>query len=134
MSWIHEYPACIHCRDIAAIRDFYVSHFSAAIVLDLGWYLSLDLPGCRQPLRFLSLRDDWVSLNRPGQTYNIEVADVDHELRRLRAADLRAVTGVQSFGWGDRAFYVADPAGVLLYIYSAGQPSPEILECIRKYG
>ena len=30
--------------------------------------------------------------------------------------------------WGDRAFTVRDPNGVLLYIYSEREPSPEFKE------
>jgi len=133
MSWVHEYPACIFCRSTAPVRSFYTEYFAAEVVLDLGWYLSLNIPGCTQMLRFVALREEWVALNRHGQTYNIEVADVDREVERLRSRNLKSVSAVQNYHWGDRAFYVADPAGVLLYVHSEGQLSSEILECIRKY-
>ena len=58
-------------------------------------------------------------------TYNFSVSDVDAEFQLLTSAGLAPVMPLEDHPWGDRGFAVQDPNGVVLYIYSEREPSPE---------
>ena len=135
MSWIHEYPPCVFSTRIQATRKFYTAYFAAEIALDLGWYLSLDIPGCTQRLRFV---DTTVVTshepNRPGLTYNIAVDRVDEFAATLQTRGVRLLSPLQTFVWGDRGGVIGDPNGILLYLFSEAEPSPEFLHTVARYG
>ena len=63
--------------------------------------------------------------NPAGLTYNFSVSDVDAEFKSLVDSGLVAIMPLEDHLWGDRGFAVQDPNGVVLYIYSDREPSPE---------
>jgi uncharacterized glyoxalase superfamily protein PhnB len=63
--------------------------------------------------------------NLTGLTYNFAVSDIDAEFKSLTASGLVPVMPLEDHPWGDRGFAVQDPNGVILYIYSEREPSPE---------
>jgi len=60
-----------------------------------------------------------------GLTYNLCVAEVDAEFAALTAAGLVPLMPLEDHPWGDRGFAVQEPNGIVLYIYSEREPSPE---------
>ena len=68
---------------------------------------------------------DQPTCNPTGLTYNFSVSDVDAEFQSLVASGLVAVMSLEDHPWGDRGFAVQDPNGIVQYIYSEREPSPE---------
>jgi uncharacterized glyoxalase superfamily protein PhnB len=133
MSWIHEYPPCLVSTDIPATRAFYQTHFGAEVILDLGWYLRISVPGCLQALCFITPLNGAPHGNRRGLTFPVEVADAGRVFRTLRERGETIAAPLRDHPWGDRAFFLQDPNGVLLYIWSEGTIPAAVLECIRRY-
>jgi uncharacterized glyoxalase superfamily protein PhnB len=121
---VHSISACIATTQVAESRDFYVRHFGAKLTFDCGWYVNLEF-GQGASLQFMAPRPGQPACDPAGLTYNFRVADVDAECRSLTAAGLAVVMPLEDHPWGDRAFAVQDPNGVVLYIYSEREPDPE---------
>ena len=115
---------CIITAKVEESRDFYVKHFGARLTFDCGWYVNLEF-GKGASLQFMAPQPDQPSCNPAGLTYNFNVADVDAEFQLLTASGLVAVMPLEDHLWGDRGFAVQDPNGIVLYIYSEREPSPE---------
>ena len=124
------YPV-ICTTDVAAVRDFYVSHFDFAVVFDSGWYVSLRREG--DPAYELAVLDsshptipDGFRNPAAGLLLNFEVDDVDAEFDRLvTRGGLTPQLTLRSEDFGQRHFIVADPAGVLIDVITEIPPSEE---------
>jgi catechol 2,3-dioxygenase-like lactoylglutathione lyase family enzyme len=127
------YP--VICTDqVAATRDFYVTHFDFTVAFDSGWYVSLRRDG--EPAYELAV----VEATHPtvpeasrrtvaGLLLNFEVDDVDAEHHRLvEVAGLIPAKTLRSEEFGQRHFILADPAGVLIDIITEIEPAPEFAE------
>ena len=68
-----------------------------------------------------------------GIILSFEVADVDAEFVRLKAAGVRILEELRDKAWGERSFVINDPNGVHVYIYKAIPPTPEYQEVFDKY-
>ena len=68
-----------------------------------------------------------------GIILSFEVADVDAEFARLKAAGVRILEELRDKPWGERSFVINDPNGVHVYIYKAIPPTPEYQEVFDKY-
>ena len=68
-----------------------------------------------------------------GIILSFEVADVDAEFARLKAAGVRILEEIRDKAWGERSFVINDPNGVHVYIYKAIPPTPEYQEVFDKY-
>ena len=115
---------CIITAKVEESRDFYVKHFGARLTFDCGWYVNLEF-GKGASLQFMAPQPDQPSCNPASLTYNFNVADVDAEFQLLTASGLVAVMPLEDHPCGDRGFAVQDPNGIVLYIYSEREPSPE---------
>ena len=60
-----------------------------------------------------------------GMILSFEVADVDAEYTRLKAAGAIICEELKDKPWGERSFVINDPNGVHLYIYKAIPPTPD---------
>jgi catechol 2,3-dioxygenase-like lactoylglutathione lyase family enzyme len=117
--------------DVAAVADFYRTHFGFATTFAADWYVSLardDDPG--RELAILDYTHPTVpeAYRRPaaGVLLNFEVEDVDAEYERLvKRAGLQPVLDLRSEDFGQRHFIVADPAGVLVDVITPIEPSAE---------
>jgi len=69
----------------------------------------------------------------PGQgiTFSIRVADADAECARLRARGVPIVQEPADMPWGARAFVIADPNGVVLYVAHPIPAAVEFAACVR---
>ena len=68
-----------------------------------------------------------------GIIQSFEVADVDAEFARLKAAGVRIQEELRDKPWGERSFVINDPNGVHVYIYKAIPPTPEYQNVFDKY-
>jgi catechol 2,3-dioxygenase-like lactoylglutathione lyase family enzyme len=124
------YPV-IATTDVAAVRDFYVTHFEFAVVFDSGWYVSLRREG--EPAYELAVLDsshptipEGYRNPAAGLLLNFEVDDVDAEYERLvERAGLPPKLTLRSEDFGQRHFIIADPAGVLVDVITEIPPSEE---------
>jgi uncharacterized glyoxalase superfamily protein PhnB len=115
---------CITTTKIEESRDFYVKHFGARIAFDCGWYVNLEF-GKGASLQFMAPQPEQTPCNPAGLTYNFCVSDVDAEHRLLVSSGMATIMPIEDPPWGDRGFAVQDPNGIVLYIYSVRDPSPE---------
>lgn len=115
---------CITTDKVEESRDFYVRHLGAKVTFDCGWYVNLEL-GPDASIQFMTPQPGQPVCNPAGLMYNFSVTDVDAEFRTLAASGLTAVMPLEDHPWGDRGFAVQDPNGIMLYIYSEREPSPE---------
>lgn len=115
---------CIITSKVDESRDFYLKHFAAKLSFDCGWYINLEF-GNGSSLQFMAPQAEQVACNPTGLTYNFCVADVDAEHQQLVSSGLVPVMPLEDHPWGDRGFAVQDPNGIVLYIYSEREPSPE---------
>ncbi|MBC3831882.1 VOC family protein [Undibacterium amnicola] len=115
---------CIITSKVDESRDFYLKHFAAKLSFDCGWYINLEF-GNGSSLQFMAPQAEQVACNPTGLTYNFCVNDVDAEHQQLVSSGLVPVMPLEDHPWGDRGFAVQDPSGIVLYIYSEREPSPE---------
>ena len=116
---------CITTAKVEESRDFYVQHFGAKVTFDCGWYVNLEFGSKSSSLQFIAPQPNQPLCNPAGLTYNFSVSDVDAEHQSLTSAGLVAVMPLEDHPWGDRGFAIQDPNGIVLYIYSEREPSPE---------
>lgn len=115
---------CIITSKVDESRDYYLKHFAAKLSFDCGWYINLEF-GNGSSLQFMAPQPEQVACNPTGLTYNFCVNDVDAEHQQLVSSGLVAIMPLEDHPWGDRGFAVQDPNGIVLYIYSEREPSPE---------
>lgn len=129
MKLASYYPV-IACADPAATRDFYVRYFGFTVAYDSGWYFHLlQANDPRVNLGILEAGHDSVpqGYRKPvrGLLLNFEVADVDAEHARLKAAGLPILLSLRDEPWGQRHFIVSDPNGVMIDVIKPIPPAPE---------
>jgi uncharacterized glyoxalase superfamily protein PhnB len=115
---------CIITSKVDESRDYYLKHFAAKLSFDCGWYINLEFEN-GSSLQFMAPQPEQVACNPVGLTYNFCVEDVDAEHQQLVSSGLVPIMPLEDHPWGDRGFAVQDPNGIVLYIYSEREPSPE---------
>lgn len=121
---VYSLSPCITTTKVEESRDFYVKYFGAKVTFDCGWYVNLEF-GQGASLQFMAPQPNQPLCNSAGLTYNFCVSDVDAEFGSLTGAGLVAIMAMEDHPWGDRGFAVQDPNGIVLYIFSVREPSPE---------
>ena len=121
---INSLSPCITTTKVEESREFYVKHFGANVTFDCGWYVNLEFEGGAS-VQFMAPQNDQPACNPTGLMYNFSVSDVDAEYQSLTASGLVAIMPIEDHPWGDRGFAVQDPNGIVLYVYSERDPSPE---------
>jgi catechol 2,3-dioxygenase-like lactoylglutathione lyase family enzyme len=109
---------------INASRDFYQKYLGARLIFDCGWFINLEF-GKGLSVQFMEPQGDQPACVTSGLTYNFCVEDVDAEYQRLIESGLVPDNKPEDHPWGDRGFSIEDPNGIMLYIYSDREPSPE---------
>lgn len=123
---------CITTNRVEESRDFYVKYLGAAISFDCGWYVSVEFGQRSASLQFMAPQPGQNLCNTSGLTYNFCVADVDSEYQELLLSGVAIAMPLEDHPWGDRGFAITDPNGVILYIYSDREPSPEFQQYVKK--
>jgi len=115
---------------VAATSDFYKTHFGFRTLFESDWYIHLQ--SVENPaVNFGILDFNHESIPMPGRgrlggaLLSFEVADVDGEYARLKAADVPMLLDLRDEAFGQRHFIVADPGGVLVDIIKPIPPTAE---------
>ena len=129
---VRDISACITTNKLESTRSFYIEHLGARVTFDCGWYISLEFGERGASLQFMTPQHGEVLCNPEGLTYNLHVEDVDMECARMQASGITPIMPITDHPWGDRAFTVQDPNGILLYIYTEREPSAGFKEFYKK--
>ena len=126
---VRDISACITTDRLEETRAFYIKHLGARVTFDCGWYINLEFGERGACLQFMKPQHGEALCAPAGLTYNLHVEDVDMECARILASGIEPIMPITDHPWGDRAFSIQDPNGVLLYIYTVrfhGSASTEI--------
>ncbi|MCR9142286.1 MAG: VOC family protein [bacterium] len=133
------YPV-IGTTDVAQTTEFYTTHFPFEKTFEADWYVSLIWKDGQRneadPANQLAILDSShptvpEGFRKPmqgGLILNFEVADVDAEYNRLKAAGLQLHLDIRSEDWGQRHFITSDPNGVLIDLIQLIPPSEEFAQ------
>jgi len=120
MSLLHPKTAntILYCRAWEATVAFYRDRLHLPITYASDWFVEFELtPGAR-----LSIADERratiQSSGGAGITLTFEVDDADAAWQTLHAAGI-AVGAVKDHAWGARVFYLRDPEGHRLEVWSS---------------
>jgi catechol 2,3-dioxygenase-like lactoylglutathione lyase family enzyme len=124
------YPV-VMTNDVSGSKAFYTTHFPFRVTFDSDWYVSLRI-GQGSPFELALLNPGHPSVPEAfrrrlggGLILNFEVADVDAEYQRLRAAGLPIHLELRSEDFGQRHFITSDPNGILIDVITVIPPSAE---------
>lgn len=126
-----SYYPVLMTADVAATRDFYVTHFSFRALFDSDWYVHLQHVD-DEAVNLAILDGDHHTIPEAGRgrasglLLNFEVEDVDAEYRRLRDAGLPIALDLRDEDFGQRHFITSDPNGVLIDVIKPIPPSAEM--------
>ena len=116
-------------------RDFYRDILGFALVFENDNYIEMLAQGSTtMGVSFITPElSGGEKFTGEGIILSFEVADVDAEFARLKAAGVRILEELRDKAWGERSFVINDPNGVHVYIYKSIPPTPEYQEVFDKY-
>ena len=116
-------------------RDFYRDTLGFALVFENDSYIEMLAQGSTtMGVSFVTPElSGGEKFTGEGIILSFEVADVDAEFVRLKAAGVRILEELRDKAWGERSFVINDPNGVHVYIYKSIPPTPEYQEVFDKY-
>ena len=116
-------------------RDFYRDYLGFELVFENDNYIEMLAEGSTtMGVSFVSPElSGGEKFTGEGIILSFEVADVDAEFVRLKAAGVRILEELRDKAWGERSFVINDPNGVHVYIYKSIPPTPEYQEVFDKY-
>jgi catechol 2,3-dioxygenase-like lactoylglutathione lyase family enzyme len=107
----------LYCQNWEKTVHFYKHSLNLPITFSNDWFVEFRL----SPSAFLSIADEShasiKSSHGAGLTLTIQVGDADEAYRRLITRDLQP-QAVRNHPWGARTFYLFDPEGTRLEIWS----------------
>jgi predicted enzyme related to lactoylglutathione lyase len=123
---IKRFDATISTNKLRESKEFYIKHFGFRLVYESDWYVELLAADSDSfGVSFTLPQREAGEFFQKGLILSFEVADVDAEYRRIKAAGLDIIQQLVDKPWGERSFVVDDPNGVHLYIYKSIPPTPE---------
>ena len=116
-------------------RDFYRDTLGFTLVFENDSYIEMLAQGSTtMGVSFITPElSGGEKFTGEGIILSFEVADVDAEFARLKAAGVRILEELRDKAWGERSFVINDPNGVHVYIYKSIPPTPEYQEVFDKY-
>lgn len=117
----------LNVDDVAASVRFLTAHFGFREVMSADGFASLARDDAGMNVVFLRrgldmLPDDQRHDHACGLILAFEVDDLEGELARLQAEGVRATMPLRSEEWGERAFQVRDPNGVIVELLDWNAP------------
>ncbi len=119
-------------RDAAASGAFLADHFGFQIEMQADGFVSLARPDAGMNVVYLSqglptLPSDQRDLSASGVIIAFVVDDLEGELARLESEGATITMPLTVEEWGERAFQVRDPNGVVIQLvdWNAAGASPE---------
>ena len=109
----------LNVDDVAASAAFLTTHFGFTEQMSADGFVSLTRPDTEMNVVFLRRGMDMLPEDRrpdhaAGLILAFEVDDLDGELARLQAEGVTITMPLRSEDWGERAFQVRDPNGVIV--------------------
>ena len=107
--------------DVPASTAFLVDHFGFQIEMSADGFASLTRDDCGMHVAFLrrglsTLPDDQRNDHASGVILALTVEDLEGELARVQAEGVAITMPLTSEEWGERAFQVRDPNGVIVQL------------------
>ena len=107
--------------DVDASRDFLVDHFGFAVQMSADGFASLARDDVGANVVFLrrglaTLPDDQRDEHARGLILAFVVDDLEGELARLEGEGVQVTMPLTVEDWGERAFQVRDPNGVIVQL------------------
>lgn len=111
----------LNVADVEGSTGFLVDHFGFQVAMSAPGFASLTRPDAGMNVVFLrrglpTLPADQRDEHAAGLILAFEVADLDGELARLQAEGVAITMPLTSEEWGERAFQVRDPNGVIVQL------------------
>lgn len=118
---INAAAVSLNVEDVAASSRFLVEHFGFDEAMAADGFASLTREDSGVNVVFLrrglpSLPEDQRDDHAAGVILAFEVDDLEGELARLRAEGVAITMPLTSEEWGERAFQVRDPNGVIVQL------------------
>lgn len=118
----------LNVEDVAASGAFLTSHFGFRQEMAADGFVSLTRDDAGMNVIFLrrgllSLPDDQRDTHASGLILAFVVDDLDGELARLRGEGVTITMPLREEPWGERAFQVTDPNGVIVQLVDWNAPT-----------
>ncbi len=119
----------LNVADVAASVRFLTTHFGFTEEMSADGFASLARDDAGMNVVFLRrgldiLPDDQRGDHAAGLILAFEVEDLEGELARLQAEGVAITMPLRSEEWGERAFQVRDPNGVIVELLDWNAPGP----------
>lgn len=113
--------------DVTASSAFLTGHFGFTEAMAADGFASLTRPDCGINVVFLrrglpTLPADQRDVHATGLILAFEVDDLDAELARLQREGVAITMPLTVEEWGERAFQVRDPSGVIVQLVDWNAP------------
>ncbi|GAA4964825.1 VOC family protein [Pseudonocardia tropica] len=111
----------LNVEDVAASRAFLTEHFGFEVAMSADGFASLTRDDVGMNVIYLrrgleTLPDDQRDTHAAGQILAFTVDDLESELSRLVAEGVAITMPLTTEEWGERAFQVRDPNGVVVQL------------------
>jgi uncharacterized glyoxalase superfamily protein PhnB len=118
----------LNVADVTASVAFLTSHFGFRQEMAADGFASLTREDAGMNVVFLRrglalLPDDQRDTHAAGLILAFVVADLEGELARLRAEGVEITMPLREEPWGERAFQVTDPNGVIIQLLDWNAPA-----------
>jgi uncharacterized glyoxalase superfamily protein PhnB len=122
---INASAVSLNVDDVAASARFLADHFGFTEEMSADGFVSLAHEEAGMSVVFLRrgleiLPDDQRDDHAGGLILAFEVADLEGELARLESEGVTITMPLRSEAWGERAFQVRDPNGVIVELLDWG--------------
>jgi catechol 2,3-dioxygenase-like lactoylglutathione lyase family enzyme len=120
----------LNVEDVAASSSFLINHFGFSEAMAADGFASLTRDDAGMNVVFLrrglpSLPADQRDDHASGLILAFEVDDLEGELARLQAEGVTITMPLTAEEWGERAFQVRDPNGVIVQLVDWNGPTTQ---------
>lgn len=125
---VPEFGLCVIASDIAATRTFYETYFNFDVRMDIGWFVTMGRGESSYELSIVAADHESVPLEHPrshgGAVLGIMVPDAAAIHDKLKRDGVTFMRELVDEPFGQRHFYVSDPAGFLIDCIQLIEPDP----------
>lgn len=119
----------LNVNDVSASSEFLVRHFGFTEQMAADGFASLNRPDAGFNVVFLrvglpTLPADQRDVHATGQIIAFVVEDLEGELARLQDEGVTITMPLTAEEWGERAFQVRDPNGIIIQLLDWNGPTP----------
>lgn len=122
----------IFTDEIAKTRDFYTELFGFEVLVEISWYVHLQLP-VNESMQIAFVAKDHYSVPEvfqagpAGVAITLEFDDIDRIHIKATEMGLQIHVGLRDEEWGQRHFVTEDPTGLMVDVVKPIPPSREFL-------